>query len=165
MKVNRDALLPPGLSPTLERKWFLVSLNAAWVLSAVIFQFRYSNARAPLFRASSYGGKTVRTVIPGTVIEDLGEVLHFVFAPLILLMLGMLLLALGHYLYYRQGSMSIYLMRRLPDRTLLHRQCLTLPLVGLLLCAAVVLALIFIYSAIYIYATPAQCLPALYRRF
>ena len=70
-----------------------------------------------------------------------------------------------HYAHYYRGSKSIYLMRRLPDRTLLHRQCWTLPLLALGLTLLVLVLLPALYYLIYRYATPAQCLPLAYRRF
>lgn len=74
--------------------------------------------------------------------------------------LCMLLLALWHYRSYRQGSMSIYLMRRLPEGGLLHRQCWTLPLLGLALYGLTALCLTGICYLIYRLGMPTDRLPA-----
>lgn len=63
-----------------------------------------------------------------------------------------------HYLSHYQGSKSIYLMRRLPDRWELHHRCLTLPLTGALIYLGCALFLLLVYFCIYLIVTPAQCL-------
>ena len=54
--------------------------------------------------------------------------------------------------------MSIYLMRRLPDRWELHRRCLVFPFAGLVLCVAAAFLTVVLCYACYMIATPEICL-------
>ena len=72
--------------------------------------------------------------------------------------LCLVLLAAYHYAYHRQGSKSIYLMRRLPSKLELHRRCLTLPIAGILIALLTAFLLLLIYYAVYMNVTPAECL-------
>ena len=156
-----DRILPPGLNLRTERNAFLFALAAVSLITTGIFFLRYSSARDALFRHS--GRKPF--LIPDAMMEEFPVLLDRVFVPLLLLMLFTPFWVLLHVLHYRRGSMSIYLMRRLPDRSLLHQQCWTLPLLGLLLTVLTTLLLLGIFTLVYIYATPAACLPLAYRRF
>lgn len=162
---NNHRPIPPGLSYAVERKAFGIALALTSLLSATLFFIHYSPARDNLYGYIQVGSDSQKILMTGVQIEDLSLILNRVLDPLLLLALCIPFWVLLHYLHYRRGSMSIYLMRRLPDRKLLHRQCWTLPLRCLALCAAVLLALLAIYVLIYIYATPAECLPLAYRRF
>ena len=166
MKTDIRSLVPPGLSYKRERNTMLRVLAVMTLLSVLIFLLsRYLPARRELFDHIRIGGKLVSTLIPGAQIQDFPQVMNRVLDPMLIAMLLAPVQVLLHYLYYRRGSMSIYLMRRLPDRGLLHRQCWTLPLLGLALTITITLILLGIYLLIYIYATPAACLPLAYRRF
>lgn len=72
---------------------------------------------------------------------------------------GMLAMAGYSYSYFYQGSRSIYLMRRLPDRWELPRRCLALPGIGILLCVILALLNGWLYYGIYVFFTPPECLP------
>ena len=63
-----------------------------------------------------------------------------------------------HYLYYRQGSKSIYLMKRLPSKHELHKRAIALPMLAILGCLVAALIVMLLYFAIYMLATPKQCL-------
>ena len=74
----------------------------------------------------------------------------------------MVVMIVVNYLHYYQGSKSIYLMRRLPDKWELHRRNVIMPLVALGIGALTQLALWMLYYGIYLTCTPAQCLPLYY---
>ena len=71
-----------------------------------------------------------------------------------------LFLLVWHYTSFTRDSMSIYVMRRIPDAKELHVRCLTLPIAALLLGALLTALLLFAYTQLYWNSTPAQCLPA-----
>ncbi len=160
-----DRMIPPGISAASEKTLYFIALGICSLLSMALFAFHYAPAREALFMNNYTSGKAVPVLIPGAVIEDFPVLLHRVFDPLFLLMALTPFVVLLHYLHYRQGSMSIYLMRRLPDGKLLHQQCWALPLVALGLTALTALLFLLFYFLIYLFATPAQCLPSAYRRF
>ena len=76
----------------------------------------------------------------------------------LLVALCMLAIVAYHYLYHRQGSKSIYTMRRLPDGMVLHRRCWTLPVLMALASLLAAFVLLMIYYAIYMFVTPDACL-------
>ena len=91
---------------------------------------------------------------------DYIQLIRGIFGALAAAILFMLGFIVYFYFYHRQESRSIYLMRRLPDRWELHRRCLTAPLAGIVFYAAATFTLILITFAIYMWATPAECLTA-----
>ena len=157
---SKQLPIPPGLDRAQEQRWFLTALTAASTVSFLIFISHYTTARAALF--DHYHRNAV--LIPGAIIESFPALLYRVLDPFFLLLLCLPFWVALHYMHYRRGSMSIYLMRRLPDRSLLHRQCWTLPLLGLAAAVLIGLLLLGLCFLIYRYATPAQCLPLAYRR-
>ncbi len=72
---------------------------------------------------------------------------------------AMPLLMLLHYLYHFQGSKSIYLMKRLPDRLELLRRCCLVPVCAMAACLLLCLLLTFTYYAVYMLVTPDEVLP------
>ena len=55
--------------------------------------------------------------------------------------------------------MSIYLMKRLPNKWELHRRAITVPCIAVLATIGVALTAILFYYIIYFLATPKVCLP------
>ena len=158
MKWNPTRDLPPGLSLQKELNGLRLGLLATAGLSLFLFVTHYLSARSNLFSHPYNSSKAM--LIPGAMMVPLEELLQGVFLPFLLCLAILPIWIANHYCYYHQASKSIYLMRRLPDRTLLHRQCLTLPLLGLVLYLVSALLLFGLYVLIYRFATPAPCLPA-----
>ncbi len=151
-------LVPPGYDVTPELRGF-AALSFIAALYSLGFFFRLYNCRQKLFSYVRIGNELRRMLDPGAEMERFPTVLEdsfdFFLIPAALALLYIVL----HYAYHWQGSRSIYLMRRLPNKWLLHRLCLTLPLLGLVVTAAAVLVLTALYYGIYRLATPAGCLP------
>ena len=63
-----------------------------------------------------------------------------------------------HYIYHYQESKSIYTMRRLPSRWELHRRCLTLPVVAIVVYLIMAFAILLILYTAYMKITPDVCL-------
>lgn len=153
MKLDLTRYAPPGIYLRQETRLYATGMVCA-ALYSLGFLLRYGNAYEQLY--STRAG--VRMLIPGRVMEDFVVLLGRGLAGFLVLGLGMMALIGYHYAYYRQGSKSIYLMRRLPDGGLLHRQCLTLPLAGIALCLISALLLLIFYYFLYITVTPEACL-------
>ena len=81
-----------------------------------------------------------------------------VFSHFTLLFLVAAILSFVNYSGFRNGSKSCYLMRRLPDQWEYHRRCLALPLLAILAGLVSIPLLIGLFYALYLHATPAQCL-------
>lgn len=155
MKMRLKKCVPPGIPAKKEIQFYGIG-NAAAFLVSCSFLSRYRDAYGQLFNFR-HGGKVLR---PDAMMQPFGTLIRGSFLGFLVIAVCLLGLIAFHYHSYRHESMSIYLMRRLPDRKLLRRQCLTLPLLGLALSALFALILLGIYYAVYLLRTPAVCLPA-----
>lgn len=138
-------LVPPTVNGREEVK--LVLLGD--LLAALCGAFRFS-----ILKAVGEQEKLAGMVIP------FGGVMYRVLLGFAVAGLCMLGLALWHYRSYRRDSMSIYLMRRLPEKSLIHRQCWTLPLLGLALYGVTALCLTAVFYRIYCLGMPTAQLPS-----
>ena len=64
-----------------------------------------------------------------------------------------------HYCTYYQGSKSIYLMKRLPDKWELYKRCVHLPMIAMIVEIITIVGVMSLYYGIYLIFTPQQCLP------
>lgn len=144
---------PPGIDVKQERTLFLTGLGVAgaWSLS---FFHSFNRYKDHLY--THRGGQEF--LREGAIMEDFVVVLGKSLWLFFLLALCMIAVAALHYAYHHQGSKSIYLMHRLPDRMELHRRCLTLPVLAILITLAAAFLVLVIYFAVYMCATPPQCL-------
>ena len=145
---------PPGI-PLRGELSFLLLGNLCALLLSFGFLANYHTARMSLF--DFIGGK--RVLIEEAQIADFTELIHrtlWGFAVVALAMSGMILY---HYFYYRQGSKSIYLMKRLPNPWERHLRALALPLAAILATVLLAVLIRFLYFVLYLLATPKECLP------
>lgn len=150
-KLSRYAPLGMNMSP---QKNTLIWGGLAALCWSFYYFVKLHNAWKSLYRVR-YGVYELRE---GAVMQDFVEILGPAFLGFAVLALAMLAFAVYHYAYHSQGSKSIYLMRRLPNRWELHRRCLTIPLVSVILCGLLVFILLCIYYWAYILVTPEVCL-------
>ncbi len=153
MKLDLSRCAPPGLDLRAETCLFggCMALSTLFSLS---FLVRFFEERDRLYRSSG----SERTLLPDAVMPDFADVLDGALIGFAVLALCMAAFVAVHYAYHHQGSKSIYLMRRLPDRWERHRRCWTLPLLGIAACLLAAFVLLLIYYAIYMLATPEVCL-------
>ena len=148
---------PPGIEFTKQMTICLTGIGAAfgWSWS---FLVKYLTARGELFDRTMTG----IVVRDGALMQDFWNLVHEDMDSLdgfLVFYLVMIGLMVYYYLYYYQGSKSIYLMQRLPDRWEIHRRNVTLPLVAIVLGILTEIVVLLLYYAIYMMCTPAQCLP------
>ncbi len=155
-----EALFPPGYEYDRELKR-LMCLWMIGILYSLRFFADYHKAYQRLFVWKQVPGELDAEYVlrEGAQIAPFPELLSqgmLLFVPLVLVLIA----AIGvHYMYYRQGSKSIYLMRRLPDKKLLHKTCLAAPLLGILTILVTIAVLSGVYYCVYIWVTPEICLP------
>lgn len=160
MKIDIARYLPAGLSWDEERpylKWSLLT-SSLWSLTYFGRYFRAYHALFYLHQISY--NKTERRLRPGAVMAPFQELM--VGTPLTLFgiyFFALLILGGFHYLYHRKGSMSIYLMKRLPNRWELHRRCWGVPLLGAAAGLLLMTALMLLYYLFYCCVTPDVCRP------
>ena len=145
---------PPGIDAGAEIKHLILwlSLAAGFSLGTLA---NYLQARNDLYH--TVAGR--RVLIEGAAIEDFTRLTGAYFTGFTVAAVAILGLIVFHYSYYRRESMSIYLMKRLPDPAERHRRALTLPLLALASVVALAALLRLLYFVIYLTATPEGCLP------
>lgn len=148
-----DDFAPPGIGTDKELGGFISGLVVAWFFSFSFFK-KYAEARALLYHIQG----TKRVLIEGAVMTDFSVILgdslqSFEFFGVLLLSV-----VIWHYLYYRQGSKSIYLMKRLPSRWEIQKRAWTLPLLAVVATLAAAFVVMLFYYWIYMVATPKQCI-------
>ena len=146
-------LVPPGMEYKPELRFYITGLICAGLYSLSFF-IRYFDARYELYEHYDY--KSV--LIDGAKIADFSSLLGYALVGFAFLAVCMLGFIVYHYLYYRQGSKSIYLMKRLPSKLELHKRAIALPLLAILGCLVAALIVMLLYFAVYMLATPKQCL-------
>lgn len=154
--------LPPGIPAKREWSKLLLgtALSAGWAILAYLCA--YAMALDRLYTVM--GGE--RVLISGARMADFGQVFRFAPAGYVVFA-GWLVFRGGWFVAsHRQGSMSVYLMRRLPDRWEYARRCWTAPLLGLGTCLALTVITAALCYLIYTTCTPASCLvPGQWTRF
>ena len=158
MKRRLEDLVPVGLDPYRELNWFGIGCGVSFLYS-MKFLLEYLSLRSDLLYQLKYffTADTQGLQMP-SFFTLLGS------APLgfLLVALCMPAVALFHYLYHSQGSRSILLMRRRPDRWELPRRCITLPAWGALIALALGLFVTLLWAGIYLLATPRELLSPLW---
>ena len=159
-RIDLNRYAPPGR----ERSQFL-SCAWLWAAGAVLWSLRFIGnfigALDRLYEAprgmASY--LSDRVLVPGRTIAPFMAIAEDCMNLFPVVWIFLLLEVAASYLYFRKDSMSIYLMRRLPDKWELHRRCWGRPLIFFLQSLALILCLTAFYFLIYLLFTPAGCLP------
>ena len=146
---------PPGLDASPFVRTAMIGGVIAFLIS-LIFVGRYRTALASLY-VYTKDGYVLDTTLSMPDFCELIEGTLLGFAVEAISLLG---IVIYNYLYYRQGRRSIYLMKRLPNRFERHRRALAVPVLLALCCAAAAMILMLLYFALYMIATPRECLTA-----
>ncbi len=134
--------------------------HLASTVPLVSFLTRYGEAKDSLYEHYLVNGKWIKELVPSRVMPAFSRlVLGFPLLGFWVFFLCMALQVARHYRYHTQGAMSIYLMKRLPDRWELHRRCWTVPVLASLGELALMGLMVFLCWLLYRYATPEGCLP------
>jgi len=144
--------IPPGypFDKVWSAYWLGYITSAVWSL---MFLVKYSEARSNLYMAEA-GSK----LIPGAVMPDFEKLIGASFYGFLIFAAACILFSYSFYRYFHKDSKSIYLMKRLPSRYELLSRCVTVPAAGALLSLASALIFLAVYFAIYMLATPQECL-------
>lgn len=126
-----------------------------------IFLTRYWDARDALYSyTQNPDGTQVKTLVPGRIITPFWELM--VQGPMLGVWCFIAVMALQvwrHYRWHTRDSMSIYTMRRLPDRWELHRRCWTVPVLASIAELLLLGVCLLLCWCLYTTATPAGHLP------
>lgn len=152
--------LPPGWDWETLRTWLLWGHTLS-LLSLFEFVSRYVRSLDSLYAYNQLlNGTMVKELIPGRLVQPFWELMlgRPLWGAWIYLVL-MVLQAYRHYHYHTEGSMSVYLMRRLPDRWEYHRRCWAVPVLSAIAELLIFGAAIFLCWLLWRFATPAGHLP------
>ncbi len=147
---------PPGIDTTLLRSVFGIGMLLSSICSCgFIARYQHWYHLLQTWYTPGHAGFAEANPSMPPFNALLGSFL-FGFVMLALIMLGFVIY---HYFYCRQGSKSVYLLRRLPQKWEYHRRCWLVPV----LCAATALltglVLGLIDLAVYLNVTPEHLLP------
>lgn len=152
--------LPPGRDWENLRFWLILGHGVS-LLTLILFLSRYFDSLDSLYSyVQQLDGTMIRQLIPGRTVAPFWELING--TPLsgaetyIFLMFHLVFL---NYRYHTQGSMSVYLMRRLPDRWEYHRRCWTVPVLSTIAELLIFAVGIFLCWLLYRFGTPEGCLP------
>ncbi|MEA4921124.1 MAG: hypothetical protein VB078_09410 [Clostridiaceae bacterium] len=146
-------LMPPGIDISKEIRAAAYGLSAAFIFSLGFF-INLSNEYSSLF----YYVDEKRVLRDGAIMRDFADFAPSSMLIFIAVAIAMIPLVAYHYIYHFQGSKSIYLMKRLPDKWELLRRCITFPVLTASAALIFAVLLILIYLAFYILVTPRSCL-------
>ena len=145
---------PPGADIYSQVNWYFGGLIfiGVWSLG---FLFRFSTAYHNLY----YTSGSIRYLRSQAIMPEFTDLLGGSLRAVFVIVLVLLVCIVMNYASFRQGSKSIYLMKRLPSRWELHRRCILLPALGIVGSLVMGFTLLMIYFAIYMLVTPDRCLP------
>lgn len=154
-KFEVQDFLPVGIDFwKTEARYVLGGLivSAAWSL---ITPFKYLQQRQALMEALRYGRPNAY-LIPFSELAKPGLSLFQIF------FFAMVLLGFTHMQFHRKRSMSVYLMKRLPNPKEYWIRCWGVPVLASLAALTEMGLLFGIYYLIYLKCTPIQCLLSMY---
>ena len=139
---------PPGVNLDQLKNFTFYSLTFCILLSMFLFGNRLQAAHAALF-------DHITGELTGTLTGwDFIEILNRGMMSFSLVAIAHLALVLSNYLYFFEGSKSIYTMARVKSPWELHIRCWTLPVCGALLLLVCRVILTVLYFLIFLLATP-----------
>ncbi len=146
---------PPGYEFVWERNTAAVLLALPVVLSLRYFG-KLREAVEWLYYVDGDRGRVLRPDGAAKPFLELAGEYGGLFVPYFLFLA---IMAAFHYAYYHRETKSIYLMRRLPRRSVLVASCVRAPLLGMAGGAAAEAVLGLIYYGIYLLVMPGVCAP------
>ena len=138
-------LAPPGTRAKRELFWIIAGICASALIS-LTFVYRYHKNFLKCARLDSMG--------KASVMPHFSELLGNAFFGFIVMLILMAALVLLHYASLNGISKSIYVMKRLPQKTLALKYVCGMPVLGSALTIACAAAILLIYWLIYRFATP-----------
>ncbi|MBR5423901.1 MAG: hypothetical protein IK108_07815 [Clostridia bacterium] len=156
MKKLIQWLSPPGMNVKAEKPLTVICLILSALWETLSFLSNYTYERDALFTVRN--GK--RMLLQGAEISDFASLdfgMVWGFYATILIIAGFTVFRLA---YFYQGSKSIYLMRRLPQKGETAKRVLALPALWIAGTALIMLLFTGLMAAVYLLATPKGCLPA-----
>lgn len=153
-KFDLEKYAPPGVNVKHQIDFFVTG-NIISIIASLYFFVEYFNEYQDLFE---FDGET-RVLIEGAMMPDFPLILGKFLVGCLIMAVCMMFYVVFYYSYYYQGgSKSIYLMKRLPKKSEIHKRAWTLPLIFTALCLVIGFLMAVIYLCFYLLVTPSECL-------
>lgn len=157
-QINFSKYAPYGFELKHEIRLFTAGMILS-VLYGSLFFVRLHNAWERLFELVWKDGEMVKSgVMEGAVMRDFVDLLYNALFGFLIVAFCMAAFVVIHYVYHYQGSKSIYVMKRLPDKWELHRRCVTLPVIGIVICLVTAFLFLLLCYGVYMKVTPPECI-------
>ena len=153
MKIDLTKYAPPGQDIKQEKSFFVLGM-----CGAVIFSMGYLGRYARAWRNLYEWEDGRRIELKGTMMWEFSLLLENALVGFLILAVVMLGFIAYHYMYYYKDSKSIYLMKRLPDKFEMHKRCISIPLMAVLVSILTAVVILLIYLGIYVLFTPRECI-------
>lgn len=148
-----ERVIPVGIPAKKEFTALIIGISFAVFRSLLYFEYYYNNYYQ-LYEY--YSGKKV--LINGRVMTDFYVLIDGCFEGFYVATFLLIALIVFHYVYHYKDSKSIYTMKRLPKKSELHKRCITIPLICILICQILLIILLLVYFNHYMATTPPECL-------
>ena len=144
---------PPGFNVNAEVHFFIIGMASSLILSLTFIPGYLANRKYLYITYSSEKILMERAKMP-----DFSDLLGFTLYGFLILAICMLGMIIFHYTYHFKDSKSIYLMKRLPKTSEIHKRCLVLPITAFFICIISAFVMLLVYFGIYMTFTPEQCI-------
>ncbi len=145
---------PPGSNIKQQTDFFIVG-NIISIIYSLYFFVEYFNNYQNLFEFDG----TKRILISGAQMPDFPLILNKFLIGIPIVAICMMFYVVFYYAsYYQGGSKSIYLMKRLPKKSELHKRAWTLPLIFTAITLLIGFLVAVFYLCFYLLITPEQSL-------
>jgi hypothetical protein len=157
--------VPPGYDWEKELSWVRGALICAVIFGSFLFLIRLgvgiSNLYEQKWEPAANGGYVSAGIVlkEDAVMREVSVLLAQTRVGFALTGVLLVVMVVSHYRYYRQGSMSIYLMKRLPNGREYHRRNFSFVLILAAVSLAVMLVMSLTHYGMYLLFTPKGCLP------
>jgi len=155
LKNKLAEFFPPGADIENPCYFFLTGLLISTIYSSILFFSRLAVETRELYEYAYVAG----TLRSDAVMTDFSVLCESGDAGFAILFLTMPFFIINFYSYFYRGGRPIYVMKRIPSASELHRRCLVLPIAAMLTCAVLSAVLTVLYFAVYLIAVPNECIP------
>ncbi|MDD7290061.1 MAG: hypothetical protein PUH00_10130 [Clostridiales bacterium] len=158
-RYRRDQLVPPGVEPASSTITLGLAVTGMSFYSLILFARNLNIAASTIRFGVERRAAPFIDLVSGGKLEGSGAPIY---TPVFGLSFLVILAAVQTFLNYRrfrQGSQTIYLMRRLPDKWELPRRCLAFPLLTIWVYLLAIPLLTLIFYLMYRFTIPAANLP------
>ena len=160
IKALKDFIIrfsPPGAELKSEILVYIIGNIISFTVSLMFF-VSYVSERSKIYDYDRFLKKYILN--ESATMTGFNDIIGGYLLGFVLLAAVMLSFIIFRYSYYRQGGKSIYLMKRLPSRTEIHKRAVPLPVLAALSCLGYAFVLRLTYYIFYLILTPNKCLPA-----